>query len=98
MVFIFALLSGSEEHGSGVNGLIKNSPNALPWMLLLVFLFIAWKWELIGGILITLSGFAALYFFNFSGRNFYWFTFFLCFGIITFGSFFIMSWYLRRKT
>lgn len=97
LVFIFALLSGSGDYGGGIKGIIRNSMNALPWLILLIILFVAWKWELIGGILITLVGLAAMYFFNFTGRNFFWFTFFLCLGIIIFGSFFIISWYLRRK-
>ena len=97
LVFIFALLSGSGDYGGGLKGILYNSPNALPWLVLLILLFVAWKWELIGGILITLVGLVALYFFNFTGPNFFWFTFFLCLGIILFGSFFIVSWYLDRK-
>ena len=34
--FVFALLSGAEEYGGGVKGIITNSPNALPWLLLFV--------------------------------------------------------------
>ncbi|MBC8319904.1 MAG: hypothetical protein H8E34_04200 [Bacteroidetes bacterium] len=97
LVFIFALLSGSGDYGGGLKGILYNSPNALPWFILLIVLFVAWKWELVGGILITLIGMAAMYFFNFRGPNFFWFTFFLCLGIIIFGSFFIISWYLDRK-
>ena len=37
-------------------GVIKNSPNAAPWLGLLVFVFIAWKWELIGGVIFVLIG------------------------------------------
>lgn len=97
LVFIFAILSGSDDYGGSIKGIIQNSMNGLPWLILLVILFVAWKWELIGGILITLTGLGAMYFFNFTGPNFFWFTFFLCLGIIIFGSFFIISWYLTRK-
>lgn len=96
LVFIFALLSGSEEYGGGISGIIKNSPNALPWLVLLVLIFVAWKWELVGGIIITVLGFAMLYFFNFRGSNFFLVTFILTLLIITLGSFFILSWYLRK--
>ena len=56
IVIGFALLSGSETYGGGVEGILKNSPNTLPWLSLLVFNLIAWKWELAGGIAITLFG------------------------------------------
>ena len=97
LVFIFALLSGSEDYGGGFKGIIKNSPNALPWLLLLVLIYVAWKWELIGGIIITILGFVMLYFFNFNGPNFFLITFILCLLIIALGSCFILSWYLRRN-
>ena len=96
LVFIFALLSGSEGHGGGFMGIIKNSPNALPWLIFLIFVFVAWKWELVGGIIITLFGIAALIFFN-SGPNFFWAPFILAFLFVLFGSFFLLSWYLTKK-
>lgn len=34
IVFVFALVSGSESYGGGLIGIIKNSPNAFPWLLL----------------------------------------------------------------
>ena len=95
LVFIFALLSGSEGFGGGIMGIVKNSPNALPWLIFLIFVFIAWKWELVGGIIITLFGIAALIFFN-SGPNFFWAPFILALLFILFGSFFLLSWYLRK--
>lgn len=97
LVFIFALLSGSEDYGGGVSGIIKNSPNALPWLILLVLIFTAWKWELVGGIIITVLGIAMLYFFNFRGPNFFLVTFILTLLIVILGSFFIISWYLTKS-
>ncbi len=96
LVFTFALLSGSEGFGGGLGGVIKNSPNALPWLVLLAFNYVAWKWELIGGIIITLLGFGMLYFFNFHGNNFFVSTFVLTLLIIALGVLFIISWYLRK--
>ena len=93
LVFFFALLSGSEDYGGGISGIIKNSPNALPWLLFLVLIFIAWKWELVGGIIITLLGIAILYLSNFRVPIL---TFILVLLIIILGSFFILSWYLRQ--
>ena len=97
LVFIFAVLSGAENLGGGLKGFIKNIPNALPWLLLLVLIYVAWKWELIGGIIITILGFVMLYFFNFNGPNFFLITFVLCLLIIALGSCFILSWYLGKN-
>jgi len=62
--FVFALLSGAEELGGGVMGIIKNSMNALPWLLLLVIAWAAIKWELIGGVVLLLFGIFSIFFFN----------------------------------
>jgi len=62
--FIFALLSGSEEYGGGLKGIILNSPNALPWLLLGVLVYVAFKWELMGGLLIAGMGVFTVFFFN----------------------------------
>ena len=97
LIFVFALLSGSEKYGGGIGGIIKNSPNALPWLILLLLILIAWKWELVGGIIITGLGIAMVYFFNFSGPNFFLMTFILMLLIVLLGSFFIISWYLTKS-
>ncbi len=96
LVFVFALISGSQDYGGGIVGILKNSPNALPWLTLLVLVLVAWKRELAGGILVTLFGLAVLYFFNFSGPNFWWSTFMITLSIPVLGAFFLLSWYLRR--
>ncbi len=97
LTFIFALLSGSEEYGGGLKGIVYNSPNALPWLVLLILVFVAWKWELIGGILITLLGIFFLFFFVLSGSNFFFVTLIITLIPIIFGSFFIISWYLTKN-
>ena len=96
LVIIFALLSGSEEYGGGITGIIKNSPNAIPWFILLILVYVAWRWELTGGIIIVLSGIGMTYFFNFAGTNFFLVTFILTSAVTILGSFFVFSWYLRK--
>jgi len=61
---IFALLSGANDYGGGIIGIIKNSPNALPWIVLLGINYIAWKWEITGGVIILLIGLSLSFFFN----------------------------------
>ncbi len=98
LVFLFALSSGAENYGGGFQGLMKNVPNALPWLALLLFLLLAWKRELPGGILIILTGVALLIFFVFTANRFYLPVLILTLLVILLGSFFVLSWYLRRKT
>jgi hypothetical protein len=62
--FIFALLSGAEKLGGGIKGIILNSPNALPWLLLFVLVWAVKRWELIGGILIALVGVLTIFVFD----------------------------------
>jgi hypothetical protein len=42
-VFVFALVSGAEKYGGGFQGLIKNAPSAMPWLMLLFLVYVAWK-------------------------------------------------------
>ncbi len=92
LVIVFALFSGAEEVG-----IWKNSPNALPWLALLLASLWAWKNEVLGGTAVLILGFAMLYYFNFSGPNFFIVTLVLCLIIITLGFFFVASAYLRKK-
>lgn len=94
--FGFALISGSESFGGGLMGVFKNSPNALPWLILLGVIAYAWKNELYGGISITVLGVAAVIAFNFIGPRFFIETFILTSLIPTFGGFLLFSWYLRK--
>lgn len=98
LLLAFSLLSGSIDYGGGVEGVLRNSPNALPWLILILLVFIAWKKELLGGILIVIAGLWLVYFFNFRGPNFWWFTLILTALIPILGSLFILSWYLKTST
>lgn len=96
LTLVFALLSGAEINGGGVYGIIHNSPNALPWLILLAMIYVAWKWELIGGVIISLSGIFMMYYFHVFSSNFHVITLILTLMIFLLGTFFIISWYLRR--
>ena len=97
LLFVFALFSGAESFGGGFMGVIKNSPNAAPWLGLLVFVFIAWKWELFGGISITALGIFVTWYMSIRGENFFVLPFIFFMLIILMGVFFLLSWYLRKK-
>ena len=68
--FIFALVSGSEGFGGGFMGIIRNSPNAIPWLLLLIINWFIRKYELWGGIILMIFAFAAGIFFDAFKDNF----------------------------
>ncbi|MCD6089962.1 MAG: hypothetical protein J7J72_00545 [Bacteroidales bacterium] len=93
LVFVFALISGSVEYGGGIQGIIKNSPNALPWLLFLLLVFVAWKWEVVGGIVIIILGLSFLYVFNFPSAHFFSTASIISFLIIFIGVCYILSWY-----
>lgn len=62
--FLFALLSGAELYGGGWYGILMNSPNALPWLLLFGLVYVAWEWELIGGCMIAAMGVFTIFMFD----------------------------------
>ena len=66
LITLFAILSGAKIYGGGIGGIIKNSPNALPWIILIVLILISWKWEFAGGIGLIIFGGCMMFFFNFS--------------------------------
>jgi len=50
--------------GGGITGIIHNSPNALPWLILLILAYIAFRWETLGGLLILSMGVFSIFFFR----------------------------------
>ena len=93
--FVFALLAGAEEYGGGLKGIIMNSPNALPWLLLFLLVRIAWKKELVGGLLISLMGFSTIVFF----KTYEHIEVFMLISLplIILGGFLITSYYLDKS-
>lgn len=60
----FALISGSEAFGTGISAIIKNSPNAIPWIILLLIAFLARRNGKVGGTLLLIGGGFMVYLFN----------------------------------
>ena len=95
LIFIFALLSGSEEYGNDFWSLLKNSPNALPWLLFLLIIWLAWKQELMGGLTLIGLGISLLFLFN-TFRDFQWPSFIVSLIVIFNGYLFVHSWWLLK--
>jgi len=63
-LFLFALLSGAEAAEGTVSSMVANAPNALPWMIPIVLIYVTWKRQVLGGTLFFLFGLATILFFN----------------------------------
>lgn len=93
--FGFALLSGAETFGGGVKGVLRNSPNALPWFFLLVFIFLYWYYEIVSASLMILIGLVTLFFFDAFQSPFVLFA--ISIPILILGSTLLITAVLTRK-
>jgi len=97
-IFFFSLCTGARIYGGGIQGALLNSHNALPWLMLFLYLLLAWEWELVGGTIIIIIGLSLFYFFNLQGQRFFLEAFIFNLLIILLGMFFLVSWYLRTHS
>ncbi len=97
VLLVFSLISGMEAYGNGLSALVKNSPNALPWVILFIVSLIAYKRHVFGGFLTLIIGLWMLYFFNFRGGNFFMTTFIVTLLIPFLGFVLITTGYLLKK-
>ena len=63
-LFLFALMSGAEASDGTVIDMVVNAPNALPWLIPIVLIYVTWKRQIIGGLLFFLFGVATVLMFN----------------------------------
>ena len=93
--FVFALLSGAEKYGGGFRGIIKNSPNALPWLLLFGIVYLAWKNEFLGGVIIFTLGILTMFAFN-TYRSVISFLI-ISFPLVSSGVIMFVNYFLKKK-
>lgn len=93
--FVFALLSGAAEYGGGARGILMNSLNALPWLLFFVFVWVVWKWELLGGIFISIFGILTIFAFDTNEESVAFLI--ISLPLILLGGSLIVSWYLTKR-
>lgn len=96
LIFVFSLLSGAESLGGGMKGIVNNFPNTIPWIFLLIAVFITFKWELAGGLIILIIGIFTIFFFNALENLFVLFV--ISIPLIVLAKLLIIAWYLDRKT
>lgn len=63
-LFLFALMSGAEAAEGTVSGIVANTPNALPWLIPIVLIYVTWKRQVLGGFLFLLFGIATIFLFS----------------------------------
>lgn len=97
ILFLFVIFSGNEQTVSGLEGVAKSSPNAAPWATLLLFIIIAWKWELLGGFLIVAMGVFSIFFFDIFSRASWPILFMVSLPLMVMGSLLIGAWGLSEK-
>lgn len=67
---IFAIISSTSEAESGVGIIFSGTAGIIPWLGISVLWFVAWKWEILGGLLIiSASIFLAFYLKVFEGGD-----------------------------
>lgn len=81
LFLISALVSGTESGGNGFKSILTNSLNALPWLLYVLLVILAKRNGKIFTVALLIYTIAILYFFNFSGSNFFLITFIFTLGI-----------------
>lgn len=102
-VSMFAL-DAFEEGFTLSEQLIAFAMHLIPSFVLLIFLVIAWKWEMVGGILFTLIGLITspiVYSMNYEMNHSVWMSLsiilMITFPFILVGILFITSHYLKKK-
>lgn len=90
-----AIFTGAINYGITIDNILRNLPDAIPWFLLLVTLFLAWDFELIGGLVMLILGLGGIFYMQASNdATLPQFTIML--AITIFSVFFIISWGLRQ--
>jgi zinc transporter ZupT len=90
-----AIFTGAINYGITIDNILRNLPDAIPWFLLLVTLYIAWDYELIGGLVLLVLGLGGIFYMQASNHSTMpQFTIML--AITIFAISFILSWAFRQ--
>lgn len=89
------MVSGSEGFGEGIRGILINSPNAIPWLVLFGFVYVAWRWEHIGAsLLLLMSVFTILFFRTYTDVVVFMI---ISVPLLLLAAAFLFCWYVDRK-
>jgi hypothetical protein len=104
LAFLFIELFSLDVFGQGsvLEQIIGFVIHSIPALILLAILFVAWKWETIGGILYIIAGFGLMSIYIISGiKEFHWYLIVwaiqICFPIFLTGILFLFHAQKMRK-
>lgn len=63
-LFTFALLSGADSAQGNLSGILANAPNALPWLIPFVLVYVTWRQQVLGGFLFLVFGVTTIFFYG----------------------------------
>ena len=90
-----AIFTGALNYGITIDNILRNLPDAIPWFLLLVTLYLAWEYELIGGLVMLALGLFG-YYLNIYSHSSAPIQSIIMLSITVFAALFIMSWLFRQ--
>lgn len=97
LIMCFALLSGSEMHGTGITAILKNSPNALPWFVYFILVLMVLKYRKLGSVLLSGYSLFLAYFFTCRGGYHYTSTIMLVIIINLFAGILLADAFARKE-
>ena len=97
IIFSFAFISGIDEMRRGIDDMIMSSPYFLSWLILLTILFVAWVWELAGGIIILVMSLYSFYFFILHESAYGFFLIMITVASLILSVCLLSCWFLDRK-
>lgn len=78
----------------GIDGILMSSKYSVAWLILLAIFFVAWVWELAGGITILTLALYSLYFFVLNNSSFSIAAFALVLTLLLLSFCLLSCWYL----
>ncbi len=90
-----AIFTGALNYGITIDNILRNLPDSIPWFLLLVTLYLAWEFELIGGLILLGLGLGGIFYMQASNHATLPQTTIMV-AITFFAISFILSWGLRQ--
>ncbi len=94
VVFTLAFTAGIEDLKGGIDGILMSSKYSVAWLILLAIFFVAWVWELAGGITILTLALYSLYFFVLNNSSFSIAAFALVLTLLLLSFCLLSCWYL----
>jgi len=97
IVFSIAFISGIDDFRRGIDDMVMSSPYLVAWIIILIILFVAWVWELAGGITIFIMSLYSLYFFMIHDSNYSFEIIIFTIALLILSLSLLAAWYFDGK-